>query len=90
MTVEIEQLLSPADVIVGLRAPDKHALLRALADHMASKSNLRPEVVLTALLKREELGSTGVGNGVALPHARLSAVQQPAGVLARLKRPIAF
>ena len=90
MTVEIKQLLSPADVIVGLWAPDKHALLRALADHMASKSNLRPEVVLTALLKREELGSTGVGNGVALPHARLSAVQQPAGVLARLKRPIAF
>ena len=79
MTVEIEQLFSPADVIVGLRASDKRAALQTLADHMASKLNLSPEDVFDAVLKREELGSTGMGNGVALPHARLDAVQRPAG-----------
>jgi nitrogen PTS system EIIA component len=86
--VEIKQLLSPADIIVGLRASDKRGALRALAHHLASKLHLGPEEVFTALLKREELGSTGVGNGVALPHARLDAVQRPAGVLARLKHPL--
>jgi len=90
MTVEIKQLLSPGDVILGLRASDKRAVLRTLARHMASTLDLSPEEVSDAVLKREELGSTGVGNGVALPHSRLSAVQQPVAVLARLKRPIAF
>ena len=90
MTVEIKQLLSPGDVILGLRASYKRAVLRTLARHMASTLDLSPEEVFDAVLKREELGSTGVGNGVALPHARLSAVQQPVAVLARLKRPIAF
>ena len=88
--MEIKELLSPADVIVGLRASDKRAALQTLADHMASTLNLSPDDVFAAVLKREELGSTGVGNGVALPHARLNALQRPAGVLARLKHPIPF
>jgi nitrogen PTS system EIIA component len=41
-------------------------------------------------LKREELGSTGVGNGVALPHVRLEQVKKPFGIMARLKQPIDF
>ena len=88
--MDIEQLLSPADVIVGLRASDKRAALQALTRHLATKLNLNPPHVLSAVLRREELGSTGMGNGVAVSHARLDAVQQPAGVLARLKHPIAF
>jgi nitrogen PTS system EIIA component len=88
--VDIEHLLSPADVIVGLRAPDKRAALQALTHHLAAKLNLSPKDVLSAVLRREELGSTGLGNGVAVSHARLDAVTRPAGVLARLKHPIAF
>ena len=42
------------------------------------------------LLKREELGSTGVGNGVAIPHVRLEQVKRPFGIMARLKAPIDF
>jgi nitrogen PTS system EIIA component len=73
-----------------LRAPDKHAALQALTRHLATKLNLSPQDVLSAVLRREELGSTGMGNGVAISHARLDAVTWPAGVLARLKHPIAF
>jgi PTS system nitrogen regulatory IIA component len=90
MPVDIGHLLSPADVIVGLRASDKRAALQALARHLATKLNLSPQDVLRAVLRREELGSTGLGNGVAVSHARLDAVTRPAGVLARLKHPIAF
>src|ERR1700730_6209045 len=42
------------------------------------------------LLKREELGSTGVGNGVAIPHVRLEQVKRPFGIMARLREPIDF
>jgi nitrogen PTS system EIIA component len=42
------------------------------------------------LLKREELGSTGIGKGIAIPHARLPDLQRPYGLLARLKAPIEF
>ena len=90
MIVDIEHFLSPADVVVGLRASDKRVALQALAGHMASKLNFSLHDVLSAVLSREELGSTGMGNGVAVPHARLDAVTHPAGVLARLKHPIAF
>jgi nitrogen PTS system EIIA component len=48
------------------------------------------DVVFSALLKREELGSTGVGNGVAIPHVRLAQVKKPFGIMARLKHPIDF
>jgi PTS system nitrogen regulatory IIA component len=42
------------------------------------------------LLKREELGSTGIGGGIAIPHARLPDLQRPHGLLAKLKQPIDF
>ena len=47
-------------------------------------------VIFNALLKREELGSTGVGNGVAIPHVRLEQVKKPFGIMARLRHPIDF
>ncbi len=49
-----------------------------------------PEHVLAELQKREELGSTGVGGGVALPHARFHQVDKPIGMLLRLRKPIEF
>jgi PTS system nitrogen regulatory IIA component len=47
-------------------------------------------MIAQELTKRESLGSTGVGAGIAMPHARLQAVQKPFGLLARLKKPIDF
>ena len=47
-------------------------------------------IIFNALLKREELGSTGVGNGVAIPHVRLEQVKKPFGILVRLREPIDF
>ena len=51
---------------------------------------LNADEVSTQIAKREELGSTGVGNGVALPHARLRGLKEPFGLLARLRRGIDF
>ena len=52
--------------------------------------NVEDDIVFNAVLKREELGSTGVGNGVAIPHVRLEQVKKPFGILMRLREPIDF
>lgn len=88
--MKIEDFLSPTDTIVGLRAQDKARLLQELAARAASSLQLEAAGIAAEVLKREELGSTGMGNGIAIPHARLSELDTPFGLLARLKRPIDF
>ncbi len=82
--------LAPADVLIGLRAPNKRALLDLLARRASETLAVSPDDLLATLLHREELGSTGVGEGIAIPHARIEAVGHPHGVLARLREPMAF
>jgi PTS system nitrogen regulatory IIA component len=86
----VDEILASDDVLVGLRAPGKKALLEALAGHAAARLGLGAEAILAPLLRREDLGSTGVGEGVALPHARLEGVTRPFGLLARLRDPIDY
>jgi nitrogen PTS system EIIA component len=88
--MKISDFLSPTDVFVDIRAADKRQLLTELARKAASKLNLPEEDILSALFKREQLGSTGVGKGVALPHARFQNIKTPFGLIARLKQPIDF
>jgi len=88
--MKISDLISPADVMIDVRAPNKSGLLQELAAKAASSLNLRVDQVAPFLLKREDLGSTGIGGGVAIPHARLPELHRPFGLLAKLKQPIEF
>jgi nitrogen PTS system EIIA component len=88
--MKIADFLSPNDVMLDVAVPDKQKLLSALARKAGAIIDVRPERILAELEKREELGSTGVGGGVALPHARFEQVGKPVGVFARLRKPIAF
>jgi len=88
--MKIPDLLSPADAMLDVRAPNKNGLLRELAAKAASSLQLRIDQVAPLLLKREDLGSTGIGGGVAIPHARLPDLNRPFGLLAKLKQPIEF
>jgi PTS system nitrogen regulatory IIA component len=88
--MKIADLLSPTDVMIDVRASDKRLLLREFAAKAAASLGLPGDQVASHLLKREELGSTGIGRGVAIPHARLPELQRPYGVLARLKQGIEF
>jgi PTS system nitrogen regulatory IIA component len=88
--MKIEAFLSPENAISELRVADKTRLLQELAGRAASALDLPRERIEQQLVKREELGSTGVGGGVAIPHARLPELSHPLGVLARLKKPIEF
>lgn len=88
--MDIKDFLSAADVAVDVRAADKAGLLKDLAARVASAVNLPAALVMGEIEKRDELGSTGIGRGVAIPHARLREVKRPFALLARLKSPIEF
>ena len=88
--MKIADLLSPADVMIDVRASNKRLLLQELAAKAAASLGLAGDLVASCLLKREDLGSTGIGRGVAIPHARLPDLQRPYGLLAKLKNPIEF
>jgi PTS system nitrogen regulatory IIA component len=88
--MDIKSFLSPADVLMDVSAPDKARLLKKLSDRAASALNLPAERIFHELSAREELGSTGTGSGIAIPHARIEGIKKPFGILARLKRHIEF
>jgi len=88
--MDFEDICQIADTVVDLSVHSKSALLHDLAHRAALVLKVDDDVVFGALLKREELGSTGMGNGVAIPHVRLEQVKKPFGILARLKDAIDF
>jgi PTS system nitrogen regulatory IIA component len=88
--MDIRDFLSPSEAIVDVRSADKKRLLKELCTRAAATLELDAERVSDEILKREELGSTGVGGGVAIPHARIQGLKEPHGILARLRQPIDF
>jgi nitrogen PTS system EIIA component len=88
--MSIRDFLSPDHVSVDVRVSEKTKLLRELARRAAEAIDVPAERIYAELQKREELGSTGTGGGVAIPHARLPEVKKPFGMLFRLAQPIQF
>jgi nitrogen PTS system EIIA component len=88
--MNIQDFLSPNDVTIDVAPANKQKLLVELANKAGSQLRLPPDTILTELSKREELGSTGVGDGVAIPHARFSQIDKAFGMLLRLRQPIEF
>lgn len=81
---DLTDLLAPGAVLHRVRAPTKKAALEALSKAAADALGLQPRDVLDAVLERERLGGTGVGDGVAIPHARLRDLDRVTGLFARL------
>jgi nitrogen PTS system EIIA component len=88
--MSITEFLSQSNAIVDVRALDKSRLLKELCHRAASALELDGDRISADILKREELGSTGMGGGVAIPHARVPDLNEPFGILARLKKAIDF
>jgi len=86
----ISQCIAPDGVVVGLDVSSKQELLRALADEASRRAGLSADTVLAALKKREALGSTGIGAGIALPHAPVDGVDKSFCLFAKLAKPIDF
>lgn len=88
--MKLSDLLGTDDVLVDLRVAGKKRLLAELATHAARRVGVAPDVIVEALVRREELGSTGMGDGIGIPHARLADVAEPFGALVRLRPAIEF
>jgi nitrogen PTS system EIIA component len=88
-SMNITDFLSP-QYAIDLRVADKARLLHELARRAATALGLPAEDISEALQKREALGSTGTGGGIAFPHARLPGVNKPFGMLVRLAKAIEF
>lgn len=88
--MQIKDFLSAPDVAIDVRTNDKASLLRKLAARAASALNLPADVVAMEIEKRDQLGSTGIGGGVSIPHARFRQVKKAFGLMVRLKQPIEF
>jgi nitrogen PTS system EIIA component len=88
--MDLADLIEPDRVIFAARASNKQQLLQDLAARAATLLNLDARVIFDALQAREGLGSTGLGNGFALPHARVEGLKQLFGMFTRLNRPIHF
>ena len=88
--MKLEQLLSPENVSVRLRAANKAGILAEVSKRAAKTLELSADAIASALRRREELGSTGMGQGAALPHARLADINTPFSMLLTLKSPIDF
>lgn len=85
------EFLSPDSVIPNLRAPSKKHVLAELASGAARRlPGLDEREVFETLLQRERLGSTGIGEGVAIPHGKLPRLDHLFGLVARLERPVDF
>jgi PTS system nitrogen regulatory IIA component len=83
-------VLSPEEVRLGARVSSKRQLLSEIAQAAAAATQLDARTVLMALNEREQLGSTGVGQGVALPHARLAGLDGLHALFWLLHDPIDF
>jgi PTS system nitrogen regulatory IIA component len=88
--MELAELLSPEGVIASLKATSKKQALQELAQRAAKLVRLPERQIFEALLERERLGTTGVGQGVAIPHAKFPGLDKLYGLFARLEQPIDF
>ncbi|MCZ4353379.1 PTS sugar transporter subunit IIA [Roseovarius aestuarii] len=88
--MDLPMILKPEAVRVLTSVSSKKRLMHELGDIAQSAYNVNAQAAVDALLERESLGPTGVGHGVALPHARLDDVTRVVGALVLLERPIDF
>jgi PTS system nitrogen regulatory IIA component len=88
--MRFEDLISRDQIVLGVRAADKGQAIGEAAKRLGIHLGSDPKFILQTILAREQLGSTGLGRGFALPHARLPGIEKASGLLMRLARPIEF
>lgn len=86
----LTDLVAPSAIIPALKVNGKKQALQELAARAAELTGQGERAILEILLQREKLGSTGVGNGIAIPHGKLPKLGRLFGLFARLERPIDF
>tara|TARA_B100000315_G_scaffold260597_1_gene323311 strand:+ start:3769 stop:4233 length:465 start_codon:yes stop_codon:yes gene_type:complete len=88
--MELTDLLTPECVVANLKATSKKQALQELSKRIAEVIEHNERDIFEILLEREKLGTTGVGDGIAIPHGKLESLEKLHGFFARLERPVDF
>jgi PTS system nitrogen regulatory IIA component len=86
----LTDFIAPEAIIPALKVNNKKQAIQELAAQAAALTGQNERAIAEILLQREKLGSTGVGNGIAIPHGKLPTLTKLFGLFARLDRPIDF
>ncbi|MCC0017109.1 MAG: PTS IIA-like nitrogen regulatory protein PtsN [Rhodobiaceae bacterium] len=88
--MSLNDLIAQDAIIAMLKASSKKQVIQEMAEKAARITDLPSRTIFDQLLQRERLGSTGIGHGIAIPHARVPGITRLTGVFARLDKPIDF
>ncbi len=88
--MDLSDLVSQKSILPALKAGSKKQLLQLLAEKASQITGLVERDVFDTIMQREKLGSTGVGNGIAIPHGKLKNIKNITGIFARLETPVDF
>ncbi|AEQ53443.1 PTS IIA-like nitrogen regulatory protein PtsN [Pelagibacterium halotolerans] len=88
--MELADILSQDSIIACAKVASKRQLLQLLADRASELVGIDAQVIFETLQNREQLGSTGLGNGIAIPHGKIKGLPSVTAVFARLAQPIDF
>ncbi len=87
---QIAELLSPASILLDLDVSSKARLFETAGTLFAGHGGLDAAAISASLAAREKLGSTGLGQGIAIPHGRIKGLKEARGAFIRLRQPVAF
>jgi nitrogen PTS system EIIA component len=87
---ELSDIIDSRAILTGVKAQNKKALLQELSQAMGKLIAVDHRIVFETLNTREKLGSTGIGQGIAIPHGKFAAVNRVYGLFARLAQPIDY
>jgi PTS system nitrogen regulatory IIA component len=88
--MDLSDVITPEAILPSLKANSKKQALQAIAEKAAAMTGVAERDIFDTLNRREKLGSTGVGGGIAIPHGKLPGVTRIVGIFARLAKPIDF
>lgn len=88
--MQIDHILTPERTFAGVQGGSKKRVLELIGKLVARHSHLDPDSIYESLIAREKLGSTGFGNGIAIPHCRLEGCHKAVGALLQLESKIDY
>ncbi len=88
--MKIADIIEARAVLPHLKATSKKQVLQDIAQHLATLIAVDQRIIFETLLTREKLGSTGLGQGIAIPHGRIAGLTHVTGLFAKLATPVAY
>lgn len=88
--MKIGEIISSASIELAMQASSKKRVLENLSELLSKNTDMETSSIFQTITERERIGSTGIGEGIAIPHSRIKGLQKPVGAFAILEKQIDF